>query len=77
MAISKITKSPTPTELVKKVNELLDAAEVGKNTLQRNTAYNIGDIAYSSLLPSWARLECIQAGSTSNTQPEWSFFFQE
>ena len=25
MAISKITKSPTPTELVKKVNELADA----------------------------------------------------
>lgn len=30
------------------------------------TAYTAGDIAYSPLLPSWARLECVKAGTTSS-----------
>lgn len=29
-----------------------------------STAYAVGDIAYSPLLPSWARLECVTAGTT-------------
>lgn len=39
------------------------------NRLQRNKAYSIGDIAYSSYLPSWARLECVTAGTTGATIP--------
>ena len=39
------------------------------NMLKRNKAYSIGDIAYSSYLPSWARLECVKAGTTSATVP--------
>ena len=38
--------------------------------LRRNsTAYAVGDIAYCRSLPSWARLECVKAGTTSNTEP--------
>lgn len=39
------------------------------NMLKRNKAYSIGDIAYSSYLPSWARLECVTAGTTADTAP--------
>ncbi len=39
------------------------------NMLKRNKTYSIGDIAYSSYLPSWARLECVKAGTTGNTLP--------
>lgn len=39
------------------------------NMLKRNKAYSIGDIAYSSYLPSWARLECVTAGITAGTVP--------
>lgn len=35
--------------------------------LQRNKAYAVGDIAYHKDLPSWARLECVQAGTTGDT----------
>lgn len=37
--------------------------------LKRNKAYSVGDIAYSSYLPSWARLECVTAGTTADTAP--------
>lgn len=36
------------------------------------TQYQVGDIAYSPNLPSWARLECVQAGTTSIEEPDWS-----
>lgn len=39
------------------------------NMLKRNKAYSIGDIAYSSYLPSWARLECVKAGTTATNVP--------
>lgn len=39
------------------------------NMLKRNKAYAIGDIAYYSYLPSWARLECVKAGTTATNVP--------
>lgn len=39
------------------------------NMLKRNKEYFIGDIAYSSFLPSWARLECVTAGTTADIVP--------
>lgn len=36
--------------------------------LQRSTAYEVGDIAFHDSLPSWAYLECVQAGTTSDTE---------
>lgn len=44
----------------------------GITTLQRNKAYEIGDIAYSANLPSWAYLECITAGTTGDEEPNFS-----
>lgn len=38
---------------------------------QNTTAYAIGDIAYSPTLPSWARLECVVAGTTAAVDPAW------
>lgn len=40
------------------------------NILQRSKAYAVGDIAYSPKLPSWARLECVTAGTTADTIPD-------
>lgn len=40
------------------------------NILQRSKAYAVGDIAYSHKLPSWARLECVTAGTTADTIPD-------
>lgn len=39
------------------------------NLLQRSRAYQVGDIAYHKSLPSWARLECVKAGTTGATLP--------
>ena len=40
--------------------------------LERNKAYNVGDIAYSSKLPSYLRLECVTAGTTGASEPDFS-----
>lgn len=39
------------------------------NMLKRNKPYSLGDIAYSPSLPSWARLECVTAGTTGTSTP--------
>ena len=44
--------------------------DAGIAILQRNKTYAVGDIAYSPQLPSWARLECVKAGTTAETEPE-------
>ena len=43
------------------------AAEYG--FLKRNTAYKVGDIAYTTQLPAGYYLECVTAGTTGNTEP--------
>lgn len=40
--------------------------------LSRNTAYKVGDIAYSPNLPSYLYLECTKAGTTGATEPDMS-----
>ena len=40
--------------------------------LSRNTAYKVGDIAYSPHLPSYLYLECTKAGTTGTTEPNMS-----
>jgi len=42
------------------------------NMLTRNRAYAVGDIAYSRTLPSYLRLECVTAGTTAATEPDFS-----
>ena len=42
------------------------------NRLQRNKEYKAGDIAYDPNLPSWAYLECVTAGTTGDTEPDFS-----
>ena len=44
-------------------------ANAGIAILQRGRAYQVGDIAYHKALPSWARLECVRAGTTGATLP--------
>ena len=44
-------------------------ANAGIAILQRNKTYAVGDIAYHKALPSWARLECVKAGTTGATLP--------
>ena len=45
------------------------AENAGLNLLRRNKTYAVGDIAYSKNLPSWARLECVKAGTTAAEEP--------
>ena len=45
------------------------AADASINIIQRNQNYAVGDIAYSKNLPSWARLECVTAGTTAANEP--------
>lgn len=44
-------------------------ANAGIAILQRSKTYAVGDIAYHKALPSWARLECVRAGTTGATLP--------
>ena len=43
---------------------------LGLHIRKNSTAYAVGDIAYSRSLPSWARLECVRAGTTAATDDE-------
>ena len=43
-----------------------------RTDIKRNTAYKVGDIATSPNLPSWAYLECVTAGTTGATEPDFS-----
>ena len=49
---------------------LISKAEYG--FLKRNTKYAVGDIAYTTQLPAGYYLECVTAGTTSNTEPSIS-----
>lgn len=61
------------TKVDKKANQTdLDETVSFTNRLQRKKAYKVGDIVYSSKLPSWAYLECTQAGTTGNAEPNLS-----
>lgn len=44
-------------------------SDAGIAILQRSRTYAVGDIAYHKALPSWARLECVKAGTTGVTLP--------
>lgn len=41
-------------------------SNAGITILQRSKTYAVGDIAYHKNLPSWARLECVTAGTTGS-----------
>lgn len=44
-------------------------SDAGIAILQRSKTYAVGDIAYHKALPSWARLECVKAGTTGAELP--------
>lgn len=46
--------------------------DTGINILQRGKTYAVGDLACSADLPSWAYLECITAGTTASSEPDFS-----
>ena len=41
------------------------------NKLKRGKAYVVGDCSFSKKLPSWARLDCIQAGVSAPEEPNY------
>lgn len=57
---------------VKKADGTENKFYSGLNILQRNKEYDVGDIAYSPNMPSWAYLECITAGTTGAEEPDFS-----
>lgn len=56
------------------IKPLATTADLNNKThqLKRSTAYEVGDIAYSPNLPSYMYLECVTAGTTGNTEPDFS-----
>lgn len=60
-------------QIGKKANQTdLEETVSFTNRLQRKKAYKVGDIVYSVKMPSWAYLECTQAGTTAATEPNLS-----
>lgn len=57
--------------ITKALDETITSAASGAslNLLQRSRSYRVGDIAYHKALPSWARLECVKAGTTGAALP--------
>lgn len=53
----------------KNITNVLNSTSSFLPNLKRNTTYQAGDLASSPNLPSWAYLECTQAGTTSNSEP--------
>ena len=45
-------------------------SDAGIAILQRSRTYQVGDITHSKHLPSWARLECVKAGTTGAELPD-------
>ena len=60
------------TVTVTKSDGTQSSFKAGINILQRNKAYAVEDIAYSFGLPSWAYLECTEAGTTAATEPSFA-----
>lgn len=48
------------------MRRFIESVESGVNVIKRSHSYAKGDIAYSDKIPSWAFLECIVAGTTSD-----------
>jgi len=42
------------------------------NSLHRAAAYSVGDVVTAPTLPSWAVLECVTAGTTGSSEPDFS-----
>mgnify|MGYP003357392142 CR=1 FL=1 len=58
--------------ITKALDETITSEASGEslNLLQRSRTYQVGDIAYHKALPSWARLECVRAGTTGAELPD-------
>lgn len=66
--VVEVTES-NGTVTVEKSDGTTNSFKAGINMLGRNKTYAYGDIAYSSNLPSWAYLYCVQAGTTAASEP--------
>ncbi len=54
------------------INNLKTKIESAGINLRKNSkTYVVGDVSYSLNLPTWARLDCIQGGTTASTEPTW------
>lgn len=62
-----LNKHNTAPDAHRDIRQLVENASI--NIIQRNKTYAVGDIAYSKNLPSWARLECVKAGTTAAEEP--------
>ena len=69
--VANVTES-NGTVTVEKSDGTTNSFKAGINMLGRNKTYAYGDIAYSSNLPSWAYLYCVQAGTTAASEPSFS-----
>lgn len=64
--------APSGEVTVQKKDGSTNSFYAAPNILQRNTQYNVGDVVTAFNAPSWATFECIQAGTTAATEPDFS-----
>ena len=61
-----------PTDNIQGMVAKLDRKMDFISVLMRNTTCAVGDVLYTSNLPSYLRLECVTAGTTGTTEPDFS-----
>lgn len=64
--------APSGKVTVQKKDGSTNSFYAAPNILKRNTHYNVGDVVTAFNAPSWATFECIQAGTTAATEPDFS-----
>lgn len=76
IADTYLMKSEAKTNYLGVADKAVSAATADKakalHTLERNTAYKVGDIAYTEQLSAGYYLECITAGTTGDSEPSIS-----
>lgn len=66
------TSTSAHTDIRNKIQALQQNVSTFMLPVKRNTTYAVGDCASATGLPSWAYLECVTAGTTDESEPDFS-----
>lgn len=74
---TKVNSTVHTNDISNLSNTLSQRIDTVNHIRKNSTAYQVGDIAYSPNLPSYLRLECVQAGTTGATEPDYNTLDEE
>lgn len=66
------TSTSAHTDIRNKIQTVQQNASLFMLPVKRKTTYAVGDCASATGLPSWAYLECVTAGTTDESEPDFS-----